>query len=473
MNKKQKRFTILGVLVLFLIVAGIAGMRYFPLNKIWKVDSVPETEFIKQPGRAELPNTLYCDFEVDPKTGNTNGLYNGIAHSGHFSAKAFGKNSYSIAIDRTPGQISRDPLNAAGVSTWVYIFPTSHEINGAFVFSVNNDLGVNVCWKSVPVSGPGIPQGKWFKISGLFDLSDIKWKPNYKIQVYFWNNSSCDILVDDYYIVFGKSKERRGDSTLVDMTKGLPFRQRFNTPPYPFIYLEAADIGNGNSIFLVNDHSAKEGKIGPADRLVAGKFSGITDGLDDLLVISANGNKECFHYFPGKGRFEKVKFTPSPGRNDEQVIVERLGNGNYSAKQYDPSTKKYIQVYTGKSVGRDTLKPGDRVFTGFMDATGRSHTFRYNRDWRFDLKEIRFSDTAFQVIANIDFTGYEEDHNPKYYEKLVILQGKFISSAFTSFCVVAGNCHKTKGGAPDCTKWANLPVLPDKVQIYNYPETKQ
>ncbi|MEI6900930.1 MAG: hypothetical protein WCL00_13720, partial [Bacteroidota bacterium] len=382
------------------------------------------------------------------------------------------KNSYSIAIDRTPAALGVEKLDAASLSSWVYIFPTKNEVNGAFVMSVNNKMGVNVFWKGIFVSGTELPMGKWFKISGLFDLSEIKWTPEDKIQVYFWNNSSCDILVDDYYIVFGAGKERRGDSAMVDMTKGQPFQPKFNTPPYPFIYLEATDIHNENSIFLVNDGKTKEGRIGTTDHVYAGKFSGAKDGLDDLLVTRANGSKECFHFSKGKGAFEKVQILgaiPLEVEKTGVIMIEKSRVASYLVKQFEPASKQFKQLFAGKSIGRDTLKPSDQIFAGFNDAAGRSHTFRYNRDWRFDLKEIQFSDTTFRIISNVDFKGYEEDHNPKYYEKLMMVPGKFFSPGVTSFCVVAGNLKKWKGNAKTSTEWANLQGLPDKVQFYNYP----
>jgi hypothetical protein len=471
MNKKQKRFLLIGSLVILLIIAGIAGSRYIPFSKLWKVSSVPESEFIKQPDRVEVPNTLSYDFEVDPKSGNTSGLQQGNAHSGLFSAKAFGKNSYSIAIDRIAGQLGVNPLNAAAVSTWVYVFPTKNDVNGAFVFSVNNELGVNVCWKSVGVSGPAIPQGKWFKISGLFDLSDIKWKPEYKIQIYFWNNSSTDILVDDYFIVFGKGTERRGDSTWVDMTKGVAHQPVFNKPPYPVVYLEAVTVESQSSVYLFLKGSEKAGRIGPSDRLMAGHFSSINDGLDDLLIVRTNGLNECFHFSKDKGCFEKVPIATPPGKQADPCLIENPGKGLYVVKTYDPGKKGYVSLFSGKTIGADTLKPSDHLFLGITDARGKSHQFRYNRDWRYDFKEILFNDTTFQILANIDFTGYELDHNPKYYEALTIVTGKFFSPSSISFCVVAGNCRKAKG-TTNCKEWANLPELPDKVQFFNYPEGK-
>ena len=608
MNKKQKHFFLILSLVLLLIVVSLAGIRYLPFHKFLKVSSVPESEF-KNPGnRIEVPNTLFCDFEVDPKTGNTNGLYQGIAHSGQFSTKAFGKNSYSIAIERAPGEISCSHINAVGLSAWVYVFPTDKEIIGSYVFSANNDLGINICWKSVGVTGQGIPQGKWFKISGHFDLSDIKWKPNYKIQVYFWNNSNTDMLVDDYYIVFGAAPKRKGDTTLTDMTSVQPFQPRFNYPPFPLINLEKEEINNRNSVYLINDGDDKTGDISPNDQLFAGNFTGNNDGRDDLLVIKSTGNCELYHFCDEKSRFSKIKTIIPPdlltffsrgkviqgkftGAVPEELLIIKdkellIGsfdkikihcssntddqtpfktiirvkekdlpalntasgnrcfsadvdgdkqselliindNGSWDLFKYSSSTiplfksiasgkensipewnlkdftctintgrflsaipndlilttsrnketkmngfsllkftaglKQFGALFPekyhfpGKTIGLDTLKTGDQFFSGLFDNTGRNRIFRYNRDWRYDLKEIRFNDSTFQILSNIDFNGFEKDHNPKYYEELRIVKGCFLQPEISAFLVIAQN-HK------------KLASLPNSIQFYSYPK---
>ena len=82
---------------------------------------------------------------------------------------------------------------------------------------------------------------------------------------------------------------------------------------------------------------------------------------------------------------------------------------------------------------------------------------RYNRDWRYDLKQIRFSDSTFRVLANIDFLGYENDHNPKYYEMLKIIPGNFTDAKKTSLMVIGRN--KTKPAAQ---------ILPDMIGVYSF-----
>ena len=612
MTKKQKRIVVAGVFLIFLIIVGYAGIRYIPFNRILRVSSSSGSDLVKPKVLNQSPNSLYFDFEIDPKTGDKNGLYQGIAHSGQFSAKVFGKNSYSITINRTPAMLGFDKLDAVGLSCWVYVMPTKKDINGALVLSVNNKLGINVFWKGVFVSGNDIPVGRWFKISGLFDLSTIKWNPDDKIQIYFWNDSYTDILVDDYYIVFGGGKERRGDSALVDMTRQ-GYQPRFNFPPFPVIMLEKEEIHNNNNFSLLSQSDNKKGKIALSDRLLAGKFTSSNDGRDDLLILKNSGQNELYHYCPDQASFSMTAVNIQPdllpsfqkgiilsgnfsSTSSQQLVIisekgiilggfDKVGNpcstnsepsksfktiwksekdqhgnwwnteskfctgdfdgdqysellvtnpdgswslfklpisgGNsltllasgtqtpewelkksnfsiasgkfmktfpsdliltvfqsletkkkgYQLLKYDPVKKQFQSIIKGKTMGLDTLQTGDLFFTGHFDQSGMAKVFRYNRDWRYDLKEIRFSDSTFQIISNLDFSGYEMDHNPKYYESLKIIPGRFIDPLVNSFLVVAGNTKKKENNLKEMIEYREIQNLPNSIQIYRYPKT--
>jgi hypothetical protein len=619
MNPRRKKLLYIGTGLLVLIITAVLAVRYVPFTRILKVATTPEKDYIHQdqiPSRA--PHSLYFDFEIDPETGNSSGLFKGIAHSGQYSAKAFGKNSYSIAIERTAREIGTGNLGAVSMSAWVYLFPGNNEPAGSFVFSANNDMGVNICWKGIHISGKEVPREKWFKISGIFDVSDVPFRPDTRIQVYFWNNSSNDILVDDYYIVFGKPPERKGDSARVDMTKGIAFTPVFNFPPFPYIFLEKEETGNHNSIYLVDDAGLRTGDISPYDPVVTGAFFTPSGQPENILVIRPGSIPEGFVYCPEKKVFRKISWTGNwpgpavdlhdrvlagnflPGKGSQLLIVSEnnirligfetindpcsgtltastpvvlwssgeqafaasgrppaklipadldgdrvseivaIGPGGsysvfrflagdkialkeitppgvppiplwdpeqadlgitpgrflarypgelllsvarirkqnstvYSLFRFDGASKKFLPCFPGKqenlgiTIGLDTLKPEDEFFCGVFDASGIPRTFRYSRDWRFELKEIRFNDTTFQVLSNVDFTGYEKDRNPKYYEILMIIPGRFTDAGKNSFLVIARNCLEKEADGKKCRKFNELPALPNTLQVYSVP----
>jgi hypothetical protein len=618
MQKKHKKIILFSfILIGFIILAAISS-RYLPFNKIFKISGTPEAAFVnRQPVNAELPHTLYFNFEVDPKSGKNGALYKGIAHSGKYSIKAFGKNSYSLSVERRAGDIGLENLGAVAMSAWVYVFPGKNDPVANFVFAASNE-SINIAWKGINVAGNDVPRGKWFKISGLFDLSDVKFKPDTKLVIYFWNNSNTDILIDDFYIVFGGQKPRRGDSTLTDFTRGSPFVHKFNFPPYPVHIFGKEEIGDRNSSFLVNNGKLQEGDISPFDRIFPGHFVSDVRGTDDILVINKTGNAELYIFcrddkefrkvtaviptelqpwfkkagiitgcFSGNGsaqlllygsngllvgEFQKIK-SPCPGDNrtsfkilaktsvnpflsgnasliaadlegnkysdilataadgswkiyrfekggKEPFTVMASGNADlmnrwdsrkydvkitpgrflrkyaedllltvsrektkpgcsWSLLRFDPVSRTFIPCYgekqnnLGKTIGLDTLKPSDEFFTGAFDNTGKGKVFRYNRDWRYDLKEILFNDTAYQVLANVDFSGYENDYNPKYYEVLRLVPAMLVTPGITSLLVIGKNCkHKDTKEKKD-KEFIDLPALPGRIGVYSFKNTEK
>jgi hypothetical protein len=614
MLKNKKRLVMAGLLLLVIAVAGVFGWRYLPIYKLMKRPTSENLPFVKDNrDREEPPYSIYYDFEIDSTVETPGDLYKGIAYSGLYSTKTFGKNTFSVSIEKRVGDLGMNKIDGVGISAWVYLMPGKNEPNGSLVFTVTNTVGVNTCWKGVSFSGPLTPREKWTKISDYFDLSGVQLRPDDKIQVYFWNNSSTDILTDDIYVVFGKSAERRGDSARVDMTKGVPFKQGFNTPPFPFIYLQKDDIGNNNSVYLIEDGTKKEGDITPGDQVFAGNFTAGSAGLETMLVIKQNGTPEVYRYCPVAQRFSGVPvdcpagitqmlqgaeilhgsflrgtdqvlaigekslsligidgtFNPCakgnaalkvkeiwtsasvaiggtnivkgsavvcdlngdgiselfvPGKGGSWALFRFDGNGwttmaqedenkikawdpalsdfkifagkfsekvngdvlltvftdkltkklNYSMVKYAAGEKKFQPVFTactgniGRILGPDTLLPGDRFFTGhFMGAPG-IQVLRYSREWRYDLKQIRFNDSTFQVLANVDFKGFDLDHNPKYFEILKLVPGRWISPTQASILVIARNCKEKNYRGTECREYENLPYLPNTLQIYSF-----
>jgi hypothetical protein len=617
MHKLQRRYLFIALtLFLLMIFAGI-GIRYFPINKILRIVTSGELHYTNQKDSGyAVPNTLLFNFEADPASANPDKFFKGIAHSGQYSAKAFGTNSYTLAVERKAGEIGTGNLSAIGMSAWIYVFPGKNEPLGNLVFAASNNK-INIAWKGVRIAGSEVPRGKWFKISGFFDLSDVKFNPETKLEFYFWNNSNTEILTDDLYIVFGSPKSRRGDSARVDLTGGHPFSPAFNFPPFPFSYFLKDDIHNENSSFIIKKGAFSLGDISPYDRLYSGHFLSGPFGTEDLLVIPESGEAELFTFCTGKNEFRKVTLDIPPdlmtrlhsdevlkgsftADGDDQLLFsgnqglmlvafEKIKNkcpgnetktsfkvlfntlknpfssrkghliaadldGNkqseildvsadgswkifrlevtmkdpfrviasgpldlhsqwnsggmdfkiyaghflgkynqdilltvgkektkygfsFSLLRFDPVRNTMIpcfpeqQNYTGKTIGLDTLRPEDEFFTGIFDNTGKPKVFRYNHDWRYDLKEIQFNDTTFRVIANMDFSGYENDYNPKYFEILRLFPGILFKPGITSFLVIGKNCKQRDQAGNNCIQFEDLMALPNSIQVYSLGKT--
>lgn len=614
MKDKGKIYRNLFILVLvFLIIAALA-YRYFPFSKIIRVRAgkeLPQTNTVKT--GIEPPNSVAYDFEISRGAEVPNGIVAGNAHSGQYSAKAFGKNSFTPALERLAGDLGTGKLRYMAISAWIFVKPGNEPVTAALVLAASNAMGVNICWKGIGLKDPGVPRGKWFKMSGQFDLSDIKFANDTRVQMYFWNNSSNDIYVDDYYLVYGGPTPRRGDTTYVDLTKG-PYQEKFNYPPFPVHCMWMASIGGISGSSLAEGGDGRPEPVLPSDPMISGNFINGNSARDVLFDLTAGGKpyiytfctesgsfrrfamelplsmpsvkgkqyllkgkfiggeneqllyigeKSCFLYkFSSKSgacregstvttellwqseKFENLAFNPDlpmlsedfdgdgineilfcsdagswkmfrfqlngktgswklaaegkenmedwsgnagavhltaahfiPGRMQAGILAVRENSGSrkcsYSLRFYNPSIKNFVSFFSqktglnGRIAGLDTLKPSDRFFCGNFGENASPMVMRYNRDWRFDLKQITFSDSTFHILSNIDFAGYVSDHNPKYYEVLKLIPGKFTGNQ-ASFLVIGCNCRNRDYSGKECDEYENLPELPDFISVYSF-----
>ena len=627
MKSKGKLYRYLFISVLVFVILLALAYRYVPLARIIRVTASKEMSYSEPPKTGtEPPNSIAFDFEVAPGKEVPAGMITGNAHSGKYAAKAFGKNAFTPALERSAGELGVSKLKFVSVSSWVFVKPGPEPVTAALVLAASNNMGVNICWKGIGLKDPFVPRGKWFKMSGQFDLSDVKFTKDTRLQLYFWNNSSTDIFIDDYYMVYGGPQPRRGDTTYVDLTKG-PYQARFNYPPFPFRYLRMAEIGGIAGTSLLSGGGVTQGVILPSDPAISGMFLAGTQGRDVLFVMPRMGKPMIFSYCSEASSFNKaeVVFTAAaqaPGKHyllkgkflfgeTEQLLFisekscglykfsskgsvckegniveagllwqsENLGslqfdpakpllsadfdgdgiseilsvrnNGewklfsfqagkpggawtllsegkespetwkqnntgftaayflpgqaqcevlsvsentkdhkfSYTLSMYSPAKKSFVSCFTGKYgmrdgspnsggspnpggaygkvIGIDTLKPGDQFFCGNFGPNASPVVMRYNRDWRYDLKEIAFSDSAYHILNNIDFTGYSADHNPKYYEVLKLIPGRFTGNQ-VSFIVIGRNCKNKDYNGKECSEYEDLPELPDFISVYSF-----
>ena len=112
----------------------------------------------------------------------------------------------------------------------------------------------------------------------------------------------------------------------------------------------------------------------------------------------------------------------------------------YKLFDVDVVLKKISCIQQGNFNGKcDTLYPQNTYFANDFDGDGKAELISCGNSWRFDMKLIRFSEKSYQILGNIDFKGYEKDHNPKYYENLIVSAGKFADNNTVSFFTLCSN----------------------------------
>lgn len=625
MKKRKRLIILLGIAIVFAVIVGVAAFRYVPWHKFIKVPTSDELAFTnKNPRKNDIPNSLRFDFEVDSTESTPGGIYKGEARSGNYSAKAFGKNSFTVNVVQRAGDIGLENLNGVAVSAWIYIFPSDNEVTGSLVFSANNSVGTNICWKGCGLSGPLVPRGTWFKMSRYFDLSEVRLRDDDQIQFYFWNNSDTEILVDDLFCVFGAPRERKGDSSRVDMTVESGYVAEFNVPPFRTSLLLKQDIGNQDKMFLGMKGERSYGEILPTDQVISGNFITGRGDLQSMLVFGSEGQPALYHFCKSAGRFEEVsleadpalhtalngfawmkgKFLPgksdqllvtgqhgmlllgfdllsppcskegaaakmkvlwsseTPGLDgiplqnghqmtsgdltgnglDELLLFEKNGSWKlfqfvpsgpssgdwktlatgeeyklrewnqslvdfnastgryiagsatdlvltrfrdlktgrdaYTLQRFVPGDKKFVKIFSdsqgsiGLTIGIDTLKLTDQIIPGNFFPGNRNSFLRYNRDWRYDLKDIIFNDSTFRILSAVDFTGNPADRNPKFYEILKLHAGNWLDPDVTSVLAIARNCKDPAFNGKDCSEYEEIPGLPSTLQLYTFTTKK-
>ena len=231
------------------------------------------------------------------------------------------------------------------------------------------------------------------------------------------------------------------------------------------------------------------GPVTYSGKIYTGDFS--ASGKSQLLIVESAGTWKVNVFEPaGSGKWTTIagtgkppvpewnsaQFTTGisvgsflPDKGDQLLSVSRSKTGNrlsYTIYRLNKASLTFESFYrknnAGKTVGIDTLKPEDQFMA--LKAVGGSlpAILRYNRDWRFDLKEIRFNDSTFSIISNIDFQGFEQNHNPKYYESLRLVPGISAGQSGPALLLIGKNAadrHYEK-------------TLPDFIHVYHCTSEK-
>jgi phage-related protein len=156
-------------------------------------------------------------------------------------------------------------------------------------------------------------------------------------------------------------------------------------------------------------------------------------------------------------------FVKADGNDNVLVLYREKKSGKcfYKLFDIDPLISKNPCIQQGSFGNKcDTLYPENTYFAEDVNGDGIDELISYGHSWRFDLKLISFSEKDYRIMGNIDFKGYEADHNPKYYEDLMISAGRFAVGKTISLFTVCKN-HKA------------VPDLPETIGLYSLPQFKE
>lgn len=422
---------------------------------------------------------LFFDFETEAGLQGTDNVKETTAHSGKKACDLSGGKEYGPSISKKMSEISASPIKKISLSVWVY--PLTDNDTTMLVASVVNSKNETVFWQGKSSEGLHFQKNKWTKINSSCELPIEKISPQDILTVSIWNKGKTDVIVDDLEIVYGDSPERRGEPSTIDATA--IYEKRFvgekNKPPFKTIYFEKQELKKGE------DH------FSPNDEFIVGDFFVDKNGQEEILSIG-DAYKGLYSYSLETKQFKKLWETELAGDSIwNKINTFYCGDFNSDGKQdilvvdknnkdwgiIDFNGKEWITVSQGKNPKREWLAKNDIPRVGILSNTDKVYPGNYfdnkrtylklNTDWRFDLKLVEKDASGYTILGNVDFKGYPNDYNPKYYEFVKIVPGKFLSKNQTSLLVVMCNCADKDFTGIHCKTVDNISYLPNSTQVYN------
>jgi hypothetical protein len=199
----------------------------------------------------------------------------------------------------------------------------------------------------------------------------------------------------------------------------------------------------------------------------------INTDRDDFSVIENNGN--IITYALENGKYSKVGsskpispennniktfIAPFFSKNQRELLCIYLENANckYAFLQYNIASKswKLSDKHSNKSLQSiDKLDFMSDYFVVDYNKDGVAELLQFSRNKRFSLRLISFDMMTYKIMYNVDFVGFNENQNPKYYEVTRIVCANLIGDNCSEVVIFQDNINKVD--------W-----LTQKTEIYSF-----
>lgn len=412
-------------------------------------------------------SNLFFDFETEIGLSTADNVKETTAHSGKKACDLSGGKEYGPSVNKKLKDVSTAFPTKISLSVWVY--PLTDNPNVVLTASVVNSKNETVFWDGESSENKSFPKNQWTKINSSFKFPIEKFNPEDVLGVGVWNKGKTDVLVDDLEIVYGESAERRGEKSKIDPIS--IYEKRFvpvkNKPPFKTIWMEKQEIGNELDGFTTNDV------------FIVGDFSPDPNALDELLCISKN-KQALYAYNLSKNAFQKIWENNNPNdllwktdnvyngnivNGKHSLVIQQKNNPDATCLSFDGKT--WQKTGSQKVVRSLAVINPISLFPGHF-TSDKNQILKLDRTWRFDFKLLE----GDNILGMVDFRGYANDYNPKYYEFVKLVTGNFLSSKQTSLLVVMCNCADSNFSGEMCNQIEALSFLPNKIELYSIKKEK-
>jgi hypothetical protein len=185
-----------------------------------------------------------------------------------------------------------------------------------------------------------------------------------------------------------------------------------------------------------------------------GKNIALLDEIGNLHLLryGKNGLKSEFSIIIPESNLKNYKckiicgqFINS-GPNDNLIIFyteKKSGRCYYKIYGFDNKVQHIETLVQGVFDNKcDTLYPDNSFFSCDINNDKIDELISCSNGWRYDTKLVTFTKDGYDIKADIDFTGYLKDYNPKYFENLTMVAGNFIENNSPTIFTFCGSAKK-------------------------------
>jgi hypothetical protein len=224
-----------------------------------------------------------------------------------------------------------------------------------------------------------------------------------------------------------------------------------------FVFDPAAGI---IKIYLYNQNSGFVSKYDIPTPLIKSVENIVSVDDNDFSVIEENGNIITFsltnekytQYSSSKPIYPennnlKTFLAPFFEKNKTDLLCIYLENTSckYVFLEYNYSAKiwKLSDKHSNKSLQSvDKLDFMSDYFLIDYNKDGLYELLQFSRNKRFSLKLISFDMMTYKIMYNVDFKGFKEKQNPKYYEVTRIISANLVGDNCSEVVIFQDNINK-------------------------------
>jgi hypothetical protein len=148
------------------------------------------------------------------------------------------------------------------------------------------------------------------------------------------------------------------------------------------------------------------------------------------------------------------------GSNDNIIVFsskKKSGRCFYKLYGSDKTFRHFEPLVQGTFDNKcDTLPSDNSFFKCDINNDKIDELISFSNGWRYDAKLVSFNKDGYVIAANIDFTGYPKDYNPKYFEKQAMVPGNFTEAHKPAIFTFCGSEKRASISSDDMTPYIGI-----------------